>query len=532
MVPGAKQQCTAATPASQGISADFRTLARTAYQRLFEVELFRRQKEATLGTKLSAAALARLYSEKVQWSPGNEPFSDSWIDEALTAFTRALCNDRVRNVIAWCDEAFGHSSPFNSVYKMSAVIKRAGTPEKIEWVYLGITDAIRAGLLNCDDFSVRSLVGQGGTRGLVDLFTMKHGLLKHLLHTTVQSLKFPTSVKAALVDRLGSHESYRKFVAPYPVIGCGAVEIVDLSWKSGWRNSADQMLSFVEAGASGCLPRRGQRAPRGSLAFDDSERSHNVQRVARVLPGSRFCWQAVVYGVAHDVSLKVGIKNRKAPADVLDYQPLKEILDEIVLELDKEEAANPAAAVGTADAAADDNGAVVDLDDCVDGTGRSAGIPGGGGGATGAVVLLQQPSVHPALRGLSPEQRAHWQAQALRMVTSHVKLIVEPAKGSELVEAVRDSTPGKLCGVSKVDCVLVLYDPKQSGEAITQPHLRCAPLREDHLAKHLGSVLEARRSLQPTAETLIEGDVVCLLDGGRHGAALSLVVSACVSRQR
>ena len=58
----------------QAIATDFRTMGRTAYQRLYEVEMFRQKKEAALG-KMSAAALAKMYSDNVQFSPGSDPLS-------------------------------------------------------------------------------------------------------------------------------------------------------------------------------------------------------------------------------------------------------------------------------------------------------------------------------------------------------------------------------------------------------------------------------------------------------------------------
>lgn len=125
----------------------------------------------------------------------------------------------------------------------------------------------------------------------------------------------------------------------------------------------------------------------------------------------------------------------------------------------------------------------------------------------------------PALSSLPTDQRLHWHAQAQRMVSAHVKLVVEPDTCNALGRLLKDSPVGKLTGTERADCVLIMYDPKQSGEAITMPHLRCAPLRDDHLVKHLGGVLEARLSLQTSggADAILDGDVICLFDGGRHG---------------
>jgi hypothetical protein len=240
----------------QAIATDFRTMGRTAYQRLFEVEMFRQKKEAHLGQKVSAAALAKMYSDNVKFCPGSDPLSAAFIDEALTVFSRALSISTVRDAVAWCDEAFSHSSPFNSVYKMAAIIKRAGTPDKIEWVFLGIVDWVRRGSLAKEDITFRALSGVSGSRGLVDLLVLKRQMLQHFFAETVPGLKFPSEVTAAMASKLSTHENYTKFVSPYPSQN-GSIVTADLSWKVGWSSSADQMLNFVEA----CAGLRG----RGSL---------------------------------------------------------------------------------------------------------------------------------------------------------------------------------------------------------------------------------------------------------------------------
>lgn len=207
----------------QAIATDFRTMGRTAYQRLFEVEMFRQKKEASLG-KMSAAALAKLYSDNVQFSPGSDPLSAAFIDEALTVFSRALSISSVKDAVAWCDEAFSHNSPFNSVYKMSAVIKRAGSPDKIEWGFLAIVDCVRRGLLAKEDITFRALTGVGGSKGLVDLLVLNRRMLQHLLQVTAPAMKFPNAVKVAVAEKLGTHEAYSASVNPYPSSdGCAVV---------------------------------------------------------------------------------------------------------------------------------------------------------------------------------------------------------------------------------------------------------------------------------------------------------------------
>ena len=67
---------------------------------------------------------------------------------------------------------------------------------------------------------------------------------------------------------------------------------------------------------------------------------------------------------------------------------------------------------------------------------------------------------------------------------------------------------------------MTLYDVKQTGESITRPHIRIAPLREDKASKMVGGVVQARAKLQAGATSVIDGDMYVFFDGGRPGTAL------------
>ena len=224
----------------QAVSADFRTLGRTAFQRVYEVEMFRQWKETSMG-KQSAANLAAMYAANVQQSPGSEPLSDAFIDNALTVYNRALSIAVVKDVVTQMDSDHGHSSPFNSVYKMYAIVKRAGDASKITWCFLAIVDLVKAKLLGPADVTVRSLQGTANAKGLVDLLLFKATMKDFLLEMS-DKLDLPSSVKSALREHLGDHAKYRACVKEYP-----GSEPPDLSWKAGWPQSADAMLQFIEA---------------------------------------------------------------------------------------------------------------------------------------------------------------------------------------------------------------------------------------------------------------------------------------------
>ena len=99
---------------TQAVAADFRTLGRTAFQRVYEVEVFRQRKDAALG-KQSASSLPHLHQDHVKQSPGSEPFSESFADAALTTYNRGLQDRKVRDAVLWADARWGHGSPLSSV---------------------------------------------------------------------------------------------------------------------------------------------------------------------------------------------------------------------------------------------------------------------------------------------------------------------------------------------------------------------------------------------------------------------------------
>ena len=222
--------------------------------------------------------------------------------------------------------------------------------------------------------------------------------------------------------------------------------------------------------------------------------------------------QGIVYGITHDVSLKIAIKNHKSPKDVMDYLPVKTDLDEIKAALETE---------GRTTKASDDIQADDNFDDEDD---EGCRLPGGASPAAArgapAAGMPQRPSLmerSSALSGLTPVDKKFWLAFAKRTLAAHIKLFTEPDSSSDVRDLINKSSIAKAKGIDKEDCVMILFDVKQSGECITAPHLRVPPLRDEQIGKLITGVLESRRAGDPDADALIDGDVLCMFDGGRHG---------------
>ena len=59
----------------------------------------------------------------------------------------------------------------------------------------------------------------------------------------------------------------------------------------------------------------------------------------------------------------------------------------------------------------------------------------------------------------------------------------------------------------------IFYDPKLSGEAVTEPHIRQPSFRVEHVRKCTKSVLNSRDD----PLSIHEGDACVLFDGGKPG---------------
>lgn len=223
--------------------------------------------------------------------------------------------------------------------------------------------------------------------------------------------------------------------------------------------------------------------------------------------------QGIVYGITHDVSLKIAIKNHKTPRDVMEYLPVKTDVDEIKAALDTEGRTTKAATDVQDDDAQED-------DDDEDGCKLPASAKGAAAGSVPGSGLPPRSSLMEcasALSGMSLADKKFWLAFAKRTVAAHIKLFTEPDSSSEVRHLLDTTTVSKVKGIDKEDCVMILFDVKQSGECITAPHLRVPPLRDEQLARLISGVLESRRTADPDGEMLIAGDVLCMFDGGRHG---------------
>lgn len=75
-------------------------------QRVMDVVLFKLQKESAPKTILSADKLAKLSETNMKLARSTEPISGSFIDSAVTVYSRLLKTEANQNLLEWCDEYF------------------------------------------------------------------------------------------------------------------------------------------------------------------------------------------------------------------------------------------------------------------------------------------------------------------------------------------------------------------------------------------------------------------------------------------
>lgn len=137
------------------------------------------------------------------------------------------------------------------------------------WVFQAIIDQLKAGNLKIKVLSVTTLfgsAGNGGGKGWVDLWMLKHDMLYYLTKTsTMQKFCFPVEQLSQIDKVLQNFSDYRSTLSPHParkqqqdndgdpVEGdLAATQVppeassLDLTWQSGWTAAALRYLNFCE----------------------------------------------------------------------------------------------------------------------------------------------------------------------------------------------------------------------------------------------------------------------------------------------
>jgi hypothetical protein len=216
----------------------------------------------------------------------------------------------------------------------------------------------------------------------------------------------------------------------------------------------------------------------------------------------------VVYGVVYDVNFKMSLRGgRKSAAELMDLPNLKVVVTEIleIIEAEKEKA-NPTQALAS--------------DDIVMGELEEGEIAEEGITVQGLEKL-----------DLDSQQKVEqYRKKAEDTVNRSVRLVVEPATFLQAAAIISSSVAGQHEPDSNNKKIVVNYDVKSSGEAVTHPHIRKPPFRSTHFNKLITAVFNAHPAPggSEMSESVHEDDIFLLRDGGKHGPVPELPQSLSV----
>ena len=150
----------------------YAVVARTAFQRIYEISRFKAMAEADMGRTLSAEAVASVYRARAS-AFGGDVYTAGFVDNALTVHDRALKLPEIRGMIIKLEDKFGAFSPFNSITKLVSIVKRGKAPQNstmrpedvLIWIFGWITDLVVSGAYAPEDLTVRVLAGEQGKPG-------------------------------------------------------------------------------------------------------------------------------------------------------------------------------------------------------------------------------------------------------------------------------------------------------------------------------------------------------------------------------
>lgn len=221
--------------------AQYDGLARSAVQRIFEVATFRARREKATGGKLSAEALDKEWAANARLAKSTTPCTRGFLETAMKVWDRLLSFPECRQVVLEAENEFGKGTPFDSVYKLEAIIQKAKTPSLSAWCLEHIIDLVRNKKTTAPEFAVRTMTGRdSGGRGTLDLILYKHQCSVYIAQEFLEAHPFSGETKHAL-RALTTHEAYRAKVG-YP----GAGEKRDMGWLGLLPDSGRLLIAAFE----------------------------------------------------------------------------------------------------------------------------------------------------------------------------------------------------------------------------------------------------------------------------------------------
>ena len=124
----------------------------------------------------------------------------------------------LRERVLEMEEAYLGDSPWSSIYRLEALVKKCGRPgcdstfENLSWALNALHDRIRNKAIQPSDCNVRALSGKGqpSNKGLVDFCLFQLSVKHHAEAVILPTFKLDTDVIGEMKALWSCHDEYRK----------------------------------------------------------------------------------------------------------------------------------------------------------------------------------------------------------------------------------------------------------------------------------------------------------------------------------
>ena len=277
-----------------------KAVGRDCLQRIYEVLRIRKLMEQSAGNKqVSTQALVDYYEKEIRLSTDSEAVSKTFIEQTSVVYNTILKVTKNLQILRHMAEMWGNNAPLNSINKLEMLLRKCDkNGPMITWCLEKVRDICLSGAVDPGEISYRALKeGNGGHKGLVDLWVLKKQVMNHLLSADIdQRLRGHGSSKKrdSIVGLLNSHDNYRAKLCP---IG----KEVDLTFLAEYKDSEKMTIRLYEA---------------------------------------------LVYGSEFDAQLRYCARSKKTPDEVLQTDCIKAEVDKIDAQIALEAAVDDVAKSG------------------------------------------------------------------------------------------------------------------------------------------------------------------------------------------
>lgn len=216
-----------------------------------------------MNTSVPVTLVSKYYTDRVKCAESTENISQIFVEIACSVHAKVLGIDYCKKILLTLDDlpdrrntTSGGGHPFDSIYKLQALVRMAKTPEKIAWVVTYIFDQFLCKALS--SFSLDGLSGRNGpwkNCGTIDVALYKRMVFDHLMATQPALMWWSpehADIPRIILEVLATHEGYRSKVGwPRAARSSGAALVMDtgrldLTWRAGWPLSGEALWNLAE----------------------------------------------------------------------------------------------------------------------------------------------------------------------------------------------------------------------------------------------------------------------------------------------